>query len=128
MDFQMVASLPASDLDRARSWYRDTLGVEPFMTDEGGTALMYMAGDSAFMVYESQFAGTNQATAAGIAVTDFDAALANLRSSGVTFEDYDFGDGMTTVEGVMTDPTGRRTAWFKDSEGNILGLAENPMT
>ncbi|MFO7699510.1 MAG: VOC family protein [Acidimicrobiia bacterium] len=125
MDFQMVASLPASDIDRARSWYQEKLGVQPSMTQDD-TALMYTHGDSAFMVYASQFAGTNQATAAGLVVADFDAALVSLRSSGVTFEDYDFGDGMATVEGVMTDPSGRRMAWFKDSEGNILGLAEDP--
>ncbi|HSJ71301.1 MAG TPA: VOC family protein [Acidimicrobiia bacterium] len=126
MDFQMVASLPASDIDRARSWYQEKLGVQPSVYEDEGV-LMYMNGDSAFMVYASEFAGTNQATAAGLVVEDFDAALMSLRSSGVVFEDYDFGDGMATVEGVMTDPTGRRTAWFKDSEGNILGLAENPM-
>ena len=126
MDFQMIASLPASDIDRARSWYQEKLGVQPFMTQDDGTVLMYMNGDNAFMVYASQFAGTNQATAAGIIVADFDAGLANLRSSGVKLEDYDFGDGMATVDGVMTDPSGFRSAWFKDSEGNILGLAENP--
>ncbi len=126
MDFQMVASLPASDIDRARSWYQEKLGVQPTAQEDEGV-LMYVNGDNAFMVYESQFAGTNKATAAGVAVKDFDAAIATLRSSGVTFEDYDFGDGMATVDGVMTDPTGRRTAWFKDSEGNILGLAEDPI-
>jgi predicted enzyme related to lactoylglutathione lyase len=126
MEFQMMPSLPASDIGRAKAWYERVLGVTPEMEDEDGS-LVYMAGGSAFMVYESQFAGTNQATAAGVVVQDFDAATAALRAAGVAFEEYDFGDEFRTVDGVMTDDAGRRMAWFRDSEGNILGLAENPM-
>jgi predicted enzyme related to lactoylglutathione lyase len=126
MEFQMMPSLPASDIGRAKAWYERVLGVTPEMEDDDGS-LVYMAGGSAFMVYESQFAGTNQATAAGVVVQDFDAATAALRAAGVAFEEYDFGDEFRTVDGVMTDDAGRRMAWFKDSEGNILGLAENPM-
>ena len=56
---------------------------------------------------------------------DFDAAMAELRSRGVEFAEYDFGNGMATVDGVMSDPdTGYRTAWFTDSEGNILALSD----
>jgi hypothetical protein len=50
--------------------------------------------------------------------------MAVLRSRGVDFEDYDFGD-LRTVDGVLTDPEGDLNAWFTDSEGNILGLAED---
>ncbi len=127
MEFQMMPSMPASDIGRAKAWYEKVLGVTPEMEDDDGS-LVYMAGGSAFMVYESQFAGTNKATAAGIVVQDFDAATAALRAAGVAFEEYDFGDEFRTVDGVMTDEAGRRMAWFKDSEGNILGLAENPMS
>lgn len=127
MDFLTYASLPASDLDRARAWYEEKIGLTP--VDMGGGAsgaLFYMNGENGFMVYESQFAGTNQATAAGFAVKDFDGALAELRFKGVVFEDYDFGEDFRTVDGVASDPDGRRSAWFKDSEGNILALAEDP--
>lgn len=126
MEFQMMPSLPASDIERAKAWYRKVLGVTPDVEYDDGN-LVYVAGGSAFMVYESQFAGTNQATAAGVVVQDFDAATAELRAAGVAFEEYDYGDELRTVDGVMTDESGRRMAWFKDSEGNILGLAENPM-
>jgi len=127
LDFLTYASLPASDLERARAWYEDKLGVTPVdMGDSAEGVLFYMQGDTGFMVYESQFAGTNQATAAGFAVKDFDGAIAELRSRGVVFEDYDFGEEFRTVDGVATDPGGRRSAWFKDSEGNILSLAEDP--
>ena len=122
MEFQMMPSLPASDIERAKAWYRKALGVTPEVEYDDGN-LVYMAGGSAFMVYESQFAGTNQATAAGVVVQDFDAATAALRAAGVAFEEYDFGDELRTVDGVMTNEDGRRMAWFKDSEGNILGVA-----
>ena len=124
MDATVIASLPASDIDRARAWYRDKLGLEPADSDAQGT-LFYMLHDSAFMVYESAFAGTNQATAAGFAVKDFDAAVAELRTAGVTFEDVDMGEGMATVDGVLTGPDGTRIAWFKDSEDNIWGLSQD---
>ena len=65
----------------------------------------------------------NQATAAGLAVKDFDAAMAELRGSGVEFQSVDLGEGMATVDGVLTTPTGTRIAWFRDSEGNIIGLS-----
>lgn len=125
MDITVFASLPASDLDRARAWYEEKLGVTPSGESDGGS-LMYLLGDSGFMLYESRFAGTNEATAAGVAVKDFDGAIAELRSKGVTFEDVDMGDGTATVDGVLTGPDGDRIAWFKDSEGNILGLASDP--
>ena len=76
------------------------------------------------MLYPSAFAGTNQATAAGFMVDDFDATVAELRSNGVVFEEYDLGEGMATIDGVITLPDGNKGAWFKDSEGNILGLAQ----
>ncbi len=125
MDVNVYASLPAADLERARAWYEEKLGLTPNDSTGIGT-LMYMIGDGGFMVYESEFAGTNKATAAGVAVKDFDAALDELRSRGVQFEDIDMGEGMATVDGVLTGPDGDRVAWFKDSEGNILGLAEDP--
>lgn len=125
MDITVYASLPASDLARARAWYETTFGLTPSMENDGGS-LFYMLGESGFMIYQSAFAGTNQATAAGIAVDDFDAAIAELRAAGVTFEDVDLGDGMATVDGVLTGPDGTSIAWCKDSEGNILGISQNP--
>ncbi len=57
-----------------------------------------------------------------LVVNDFDEALAEMRSRGVVFEDYDFGDDFRTVDGVLEGPDGEKVAWFKDSEANILGL------
>ncbi|MDJ0925560.1 MAG: VOC family protein, partial [Acidimicrobiia bacterium] len=117
------AVLPASDLDRAKRWYSEKLGLEPVSEDEYGGA-RYEAGGATFLVYQSQFAGTNQSTAAGFQVEDFDGAVAALRSNGVVFEHVDFGDMGSTIDGVITLADGKdKAAWFKDSEGNILSLS-----
>jgi predicted enzyme related to lactoylglutathione lyase len=116
------ATLPVSDIDRAKAWYASVLQLEPTEISEDGSAL-YEADGSGFMLYQSQFAGTNQATALAIEVDDVEATVADLRSRGAVFEDYDFGEELRTVEGIATSPSGRQIAWLKDSEGNILGIA-----
>jgi catechol 2,3-dioxygenase-like lactoylglutathione lyase family enzyme len=117
------ATLPASDIQRAIAWYSDVLGLEPVEVDPRMGAT-FKIGDAQFGVYPSAFAGTNQATAAGLRVADFDAAIAHLRSKGVTFEDVDFGEMGKTVDGVISDPEMGKAAWFKDSEGNILVISD----
>ena len=119
---QIVATLPASDLERAQAWYAEVLQLEPTEITEDGS-LGYVLDGSYLMVYASQFAGTNQATAAGLMVDDVEATVAELKSRGAVFEDYDFGEDFQTVDGILTSPSGRKLAWFKDSEGNILGVA-----
>jgi catechol 2,3-dioxygenase-like lactoylglutathione lyase family enzyme len=115
--------LPASDIERAKRWYLEKLGLEPVSEDEYG-GVQYEHGGGTFLVYLSEFAGTNKATAAGFRVEDFDAAIAELRSRGVVFEDVDFGEFGSTVDGVISMPDSEdRAAWFKDSEGNILSLS-----
>jgi catechol 2,3-dioxygenase-like lactoylglutathione lyase family enzyme len=122
MEFTLHASMPAADIDRAQAWYSEKLGLEPTESGPGGE-LRYTAGATQFGVYPSAFAGSNQATAAVIIVSDFDAARSELRSKGVVFEEYDFGDDFRTVDGVIETPDGEKTSWFKDSEGNIIALA-----
>jgi catechol 2,3-dioxygenase-like lactoylglutathione lyase family enzyme len=115
------AVLPAYDLERARRWYAEKLGLEPVSTNHVGD-LRYEAGGTEFLVYQTQLAGTNQATAAGLSLENFDEVVASLRSNGVTFEHVDFGEMGVTVDGVVTTPDGRKAAWFKDSEGNTFAL------
>jgi predicted enzyme related to lactoylglutathione lyase len=118
-----AAMLPASDVERAKKWYADTLGLSP--TSEDPSGVQYMAGGgSEFWIYPSQFAGTNQATAMGFLAPDLSAEMEALKSRGVTFEEYDI-PGVKTVEGIAEFAPGERGAWFKDSEGNILALFES---
>ena len=121
---QFIASLPATDLERAKQWYAKTLQLEPTTISEGGTC-WYESGGTRFMLYESQFAGSNQATAATLLVDDVAATVNELRARGATFEDYDFSEEYRTVAGLMTTSGGRQYAWLKDSEGNILGLSQS---
>jgi catechol 2,3-dioxygenase-like lactoylglutathione lyase family enzyme len=120
---RIAVTLPASDLERAKAWYSRILGLEPVEVEPMGET-WYELGGYRFMLYESQFAGTNKATAAGLEVDDFEATVAELKARGATFEEYDFGEDFRTVEGIITLPNGRKGAWLKDSEGNILGIAQ----
>lgn len=117
------AVLPASDLERAKRWYSEKLGLEPASEDAYG-GVEYETGGVRFLLYMSDFAGTNKATAAGFRVENFDEVVAQLRSKGVAFEDVDFGEMGSTVDGVIALPDGSdKAAWFQDSEGNILSLS-----
>jgi catechol 2,3-dioxygenase-like lactoylglutathione lyase family enzyme len=118
-----AATLAVSDLDRARDFYENTLGLTQ-ATDMPG-AVLYRSGSSMVLVYASEFAGTNQATAATWSVGgDFDAIVDGLRSKGVTFERYDLPD--TTREGDIHIMGDFKAVWFKDPDGNILNLANMP--
>ena len=113
--------LPAQDLARARSFYHDTLALDPEGTLDG--MLMYRVGSAGrFAIYETPNAGTAQNTQMCLISDDLSADMARLRTAGVTFEEYDF-PGMKTVQGVLE--TGEsRTAWFRDSEGNFVCLSQ----
>jgi predicted enzyme related to lactoylglutathione lyase len=112
--------LPAEDIERARRFYQEVVGCRVDEGDEDGSVKVHV-GDGWIMVYPSEFAGTNQATAVGLGVEDVEDAVTKLRKRGVSFEDYDLGEART-VDGILTMPNGQKGAWFKDSEGNIVGL------
>ena len=115
-----MATLPASDIERARRFWHDVFGLDPVRSDPGGDN--YVIGGVGVLVYESQFAGTNKATAFSILTDDLDRDMTALRVKGVTFHDYDLPD-IKTENGVV-DMDGERGAWFDDSEGNIIALAQ----
>ena len=119
-DFPTYPTLPASDLARARRFYEETIGLPVDQVTPAG--VMYHSKESELFLYPSKFAGTNKATAAGFKVDDLPATVAQLKARGVHFEDYDMPD-FKTVNGIYQSPTGR-SAWFKDSEGNIVGLVQ----
>lgn len=122
--YPLEASLPASDINRAKAFYRDKLGLKPTEeTGDGGA--FYDTGGTRFLLYPSGFAGTNQATAAGWQVDDIEAVVAGLKADGVEFQDYDF-DELKTVDGIATLDDGLKGAWFIDSEGNILSVFQVP--
>ena len=116
-----IGTLAVKDLAVAKKFYQGTLGLK--LEDETGTeAHTYRSGDSRLIVYRSEFAGTNKATALNFTVGDeIDKLVQGLRERGVTFEHY---DGMPEVkrEGDIHIAGPMRIAWFKDPDGNILCL------
>jgi catechol 2,3-dioxygenase-like lactoylglutathione lyase family enzyme len=117
----IIAYVPASDLARARKFYEDKLGFRALEANEVGAT--YEAGKgSRFFVYKSAGAGTNKASTAFWDVHDLESEMADLRRRGVVFEEYDT-PGYKTVNGVATGG-GAKAAWFKDTEGNILAIAQ----
>ncbi len=114
-------SLASKDIAEAKAWYAAKLGWEPILEPAG--TLVFQVGDSAFTVYRTVYAGSAKNTVMNWNVRDLEAEMARLRGRGVTFEEYDFGE-IRTVNGVMTDPAGGKTAWFKDADGNTIGVIE----
>ena len=119
---ETAATLPVKDLERARDFYENTLGLTPAMENPG--AVLYRSGNSMVLVYPSEYAGTNKATAASWAAgDDFEAVVESLRAKGVTFEHYDDLPD-TTREGDVHVSVGFRGVWFKDPDGNILAVGD----
>jgi len=118
---QIVSYVPVSDLARARKFYEETLGFRPCETSAVG--VMYESGKgSRFFAYLSEGAGTSKASTAFFDVPDVEAEVADLRKRGVVLENYDAPE-YATVNGIATGG-GAKTAWFKDTEGNILAVSQ----
>ena len=112
--------IAVKDLDRARKFYEDTLGLKE--VDDFGEGFVVKSGDTKFSVYRSEFAGTNKATALTFDVDDIEEEVRTLKDKGIFFEHYDMPD--LTQRGDLYVAEGFKTAWFKDPDGNILSLIE----
>ena len=120
--------LPARDLARARAFYSEKLGLEPIEERPGG--LRYRCGSSYFVLFESAGAPSGTHTQMGWEVADIESTVAALKRRGVVFEEYDL-PGFKTMNGIAdiegnypSKGTGERGAWFRDSEGNLLGIGQ----
>jgi catechol 2,3-dioxygenase-like lactoylglutathione lyase family enzyme len=121
--------LPAQDLDRARRFYADKLGLEPVETRPGG--LRYQCEYGSFSLFESAGRPSGEHTQLAWQVGDIEAAVAELKARGVEFEEVDV-PGLRTVDGIAevegnypsAGGVGERGAWFRDSEGNLIGIGQ----
>ena len=121
----VAAMLAVRDVAVARDFYENTLGLE--LVSEARDAIVYRSGDSVAVVYPSEYAGTNKATAASWAVgEDFDQIVEGLRTKGAAFERYDDVPGVTR-DGDVHVGGGIRAVWFKDPDGNILSVIDQAM-
>lgn len=126
---KVAARIPAGNLERAKAFYADKLGLTPAEERPGG--LRYRCGGGEFSLFQSSGAASGQHTQMAWEVDDVVAAVDELRSRGVVFEEYDL-PGLTTVNGIAEvagnypsrRSVGERAAWFKDSEGNLLGIGQ----
>ncbi|MEU5810989.1 VOC family protein [Streptomyces sp. NPDC047718] len=126
---RVATRLPARDLERARRFYAEQLGLEP--VDERPGGLLYRCGDTEFAVFASTGASSGTFTQMGWQVDDVEAVVAELRQRGVVFEDVDVPgfrtrNGIAEIDGNYPSKgaRGERAAWFRDSEGNLLGIGE----
>ena len=125
----VATRLPAQDLQRARLFYADKLGLEPVEERPGG--LRYRCRSGEFALFESAGAPLGGHTQMTWEVDDLEAVVSRLQDRGVVFEDYDM-PGLRTVDGIADiadnypskGGVGERAAWFQDSEGNLLSVGQ----
>ena len=128
-DSKVAARIPVQDLQRARSFYAEKLGLEPSEERPGG--LLYRCGEGEFALFESAGSASGDHTQMGWEVEDIEATVEWLRAQGVVFEEYDF-PGLRTVNGIAEvagnypskGGVGEKAAWFRDSEGNLFGIGQ----
>jgi catechol 2,3-dioxygenase-like lactoylglutathione lyase family enzyme len=125
---RVATRLPAQNLERAKVFYAEKLGLEPVEEREGGLRYVCAAGE--FALFESTGSASGDHTQMGWEVDDIEATVRDLQARGVVFEEYDL-PGLKTVEGIAdiegnypSKGSGERGAWFRDSEGNMLGIGQ----
>lgn len=125
---RVAARLPVQNLQRARSFYSDKLGLEP--RDERNGGLLYQGSNGEFALYESQGSSPGTFTQLAFEVDDIEATVTQMREHGVIFEEVDI-PGLETRDGIAEIPgqylskgQSERAAWFRDSEGNLIGVSE----
>jgi catechol 2,3-dioxygenase-like lactoylglutathione lyase family enzyme len=124
----VVTKLPAQDLERARAFYRDRLGLEAVEERTGG--LRYMCGPTEFHLFASAGAPSGTSTQMGFEVDDLETTLTALRARGVTFERFEMpgfhvrDDTITAPDNYPSKGTGELGTFFYDSEGNLIGIAQ----
>jgi catechol 2,3-dioxygenase-like lactoylglutathione lyase family enzyme len=120
-DHPTHTTLPCSDLDRARTFYAEKLGLEPTQVNAGGLVYDHPSG-SRFLLFQSGGVASGDHTQIGWRVRDINAEVADLKSRGVRFEEYDFPGFNRQTSVAQTGSS--LAAWFKDSEGNLVGIVQ----
>ena len=118
-DAHAYATLPTDDMERLRRFYEDVIGLT--VRSERPAGIFYETGDGTFFaITRSSGKANGTHTQLGLAVTDLEAEVTELRSRGVTFEEY---ETPKTTNGIARMPAGS-AAWFRDPDGNLIGLIE----
>jgi catechol 2,3-dioxygenase-like lactoylglutathione lyase family enzyme len=128
-DARIATRIPVQDLDRARRFYAEKLGLEPSEERPGG--LLYHCASGEFALYESAGSSPGTFTQMAFDVDDLDSSVAEMKARGVVFEEVDV-PGLRTVDGIAEvsgnypskGGKGERAAWFRDGDGNLLGIGQ----
>lgn len=125
---QVSTRLPAQNLERARKFYSEQLGLDPVEERPGG--LLYRCGAGTFALFKSSGKSSGAHTQMAWEVEDMESTVAALRARGIVFEEYD-APGIKTLNGIAdirgnypSKGVGEKGAWFRDSEGNLLGIGQ----
>ena len=125
---QVSTRLPAQNLERARKFYSEKLGLDPVEERPGG--LLYRCGAGTFALFKSSGTSSGAHTQMGWEVEDIESTVAALRARGIVFEEYD-APGLKTLNDIAdirgnypSKGVGEKGAWFRDSEGNLLGIGQ----
>ena len=118
----VTTMLPVIDMKRAREFYEGRLGLQPGRFKEDGK-FVYSVGGSILALFPKPEGTKADHTAISFQVPDIAASIADLKRTGVVFEDYDF-PGLKTVDHVCVLGA-EKAAWFKDTEGNYLCIHED---
>jgi predicted enzyme related to lactoylglutathione lyase len=113
-------AIPAQDINRARQFYEQKLGLKPSDEQPDGSAA-YMVGETGFLLFPSIGKASGDHTQMMLDVEDLDQAVGEMKKLGVRFEEYDFPN-FKTRDGIADLPDGNKGAWFKDTEGNLIGV------
>ena len=116
----MVATVPVSDLARAKVFYGETLGLT-FLW-ENPASIRFRCGDNSELSVFRRPSTVTEHTLAHFEVTDLESEVADLEAKGVAFLDYSEGPLRTTGHVAQLGPA--RAAWFRDADGNTLGLRQ----
>jgi predicted enzyme related to lactoylglutathione lyase len=114
--------LPAEDIERARSFYGETLGLEIEDLGVPGYFMVHAGSGSSILVYQRERTKAEH-TVAGFTVTEIEPVVRELRERGVVFEEYDM-PGLKTVGGIADLGPAGKSAWFTDPEGNIISISQ----
>ncbi len=115
------ATIPAQDINRARKFYEEKLGLKAADESPDG-GINYQTGNTMLLVFPSSGKASGDHTQIGLQVSDVPAAVDELKAKGVVFEEYDFPNFKS--EGGIVQIGEEKAAWFKDSEGNLIGLVQ----
>jgi predicted enzyme related to lactoylglutathione lyase len=122
----ITAALPAQDLSRAKDFYLEKVGLPSVQSDfpnasDGRVGVAIGDGANQLVIYPAEARSSGEFLQAVLQVADVRAVVEEMRDRGITFEEYDTAE-TRTENGVARSPDGREAAWFKDSEGNLIGV------